>query len=109
MANTLNDGVFQSKLVYQDHEEKMYHQTTQPTEKMILHRNAELRKNEGALKKNLSMHYMAEIPMVMVEKARRDGYEILKNQDDMRKWLATDDGRLCLVTDGKQKYFKGGL
>lgn len=101
------DEVFRSNLVYQDHEDKLYHETTQPTEGAILERNKELRKNPGALRDlgsgdNTWGRQVASIPLIMYEKAIRDGYD-LNNRDasiatkEMMRYLQSPEGQLCLV------------
>ena len=100
----MNDEVFKSKLVYQPHEDKIYRELTQPTEKIILNRNAELRKNPGALK-DLSFGRMAaSIPFNVYEKAIRDGYQLncpdkTIRQRDMHRFLQTVEGKACLVQE----------
>lgn len=103
------DGVIQSKLHYQDHEDVLYHEQTQPTEDLILEYNAELRKNPGAIK-DLGAgqeggtwgRMVATIPMIMLEKAVRNGYD-LYNRDaeiaskEMHRFLQSADGQLCLI------------
>ena len=46
MSAIINDGLFQTKLVYQPHEERLYAEKTQINEKVILEANAEKRKME---------------------------------------------------------------
>jgi hypothetical protein len=105
MDNTF-DGVMQSKLHYQDHEDKLYHQVTQPSESLILERNKRLRNNPGALGDLSFGRQLASIPFILWEKAKRDGYD-LHDTASMMKWLQTEDGRKCLVTDKSNKYFSG--
>jgi hypothetical protein len=101
------DEVFNSRLVYQDHEDKLYHEVTQPTENLILERNKELRNNPGVLRDlgegdNTFGRQVASIPLVMYEKAIRDGYD-LNNRDaqiatrEMMRYLQSSEGQLCLV------------
>jgi hypothetical protein len=101
------DEVFNSRLVYQDHEDKLYHEVTQPTENLILERNKELRNNPGSLKDlgsgdNTFGRQVASIPLVMYEKAIRDGYD-LNSRDaqiatsEMMRYLQSSEGQLCLV------------
>jgi hypothetical protein len=101
------DEVFKSRLVYQDHEDKLYHEVTQPTENLILERNKELRNNPGVLRDlgegdNTFGRQVASIPLVMYEKAIRDGYD-LNNRDaqiatrEMMRYLQSPEGQICLV------------
>lgn len=101
------DEVFNSKLVYQDHEDKLYHERTQPTENLILERNRDLRNNPGVLKDlgegdNTWGRQVATIPFIMYEKAIKDGYD-LNNKDatvatsEMMRYLQSPEGQICLV------------
>lgn len=109
-------GVIRSDVHFQEHSNTLTHVTTQPTEDLILARNAELRKNPG------SMHdlgeqsgesfgrWVANIPMIGLEWARRNGFDI-NNKDskfasaEIHRFLTTTDyGRSCLVqsqTEGR--------
>lgn len=87
----------------------MYHEQTQPTEDLILARNKELRNNPGALNDLSFGRKVADIPMIMVEKAKREGFDIMKDNDALFKWLQTEDGKLCMVQESSKKYFEGGL
>lgn len=107
--HTSYDGVFKSTLKLQAHEDKLYHEVTQPTEDLILERNADLRRNPGALK-DLGQgseggtwgRQVASIPMVIFMRAIRDGYQ-LNHKDqaiagkEMHRFLQTDAGKMCLV------------
>lgn len=103
------DGPIKSRLVFQPHENKIYHERTQPTEKIILERNKQLRNNPGTLKDLSFGRKIADIPFNMIEKAKRDGYDIMKDPTALMKWLKTEDGRLCIVQAGEKKYFEGGF
>lgn len=102
-------GVIKSEVIYQDHTDELIHKTSQPTEGLILDRNAELRKNEGAIK-DLGAgqeggtwgRQVASIPFIVFEKAIRDGYQLNhKDQDfagkEMHRFLQSDEGKACLV------------
>ena len=102
------DEVFSSKLHYQAHEDKLYHELTQPTENLILNRNSNLR-NSG-IKLELGKNsdggvwgrQVASIPFVIFEKAIRDGYELNSKDADiaakeMTRFLKTDIGKACIV------------
>lgn len=104
----MNNGVIKSEIFYQPHTETLTHKTTQPTEDLILARNAELRKNPGAIKDLGSQsggtfgRQVASIPFIMFEKAIRDGYD-LNNRDgkiaglEMTRYLQSTEGKMCLV------------
>ena len=103
------DEVIKSEVHYQEHTGQLTHKQTQPTENLILRRNAELRKNPGALR-DLGLaeeggsfgRQIASIPFIMFERAKRDGYD-LTNSDakyaarEMQRFLATPEGKMCLV------------
>ena len=104
------DGVIKSDVHFQEHTGELTHITSQPTEDLILDRNAELRKNEGVIQDLGSQgsggswgRQVASIPFIMYEKAIRDGFELShKNQEhagkEMMRFLATEEGKTCLVT-----------
>jgi len=102
-------GVILSKLHYQDHEDRLYHETSQPSEDAILERNAQLRNNVGAIRDlgegqegGTWGRQVASIPFIVYEKAIRDGYD-LNNPDskvsgmEMARFLQSTEGKLCLV------------
>lgn len=113
MGNTSDDvmmeGPIKSRLVHQAHENKIYHEQTQPSEKLILERNQQLRNNPGALKDLSFGRKIADIPMIMIEKAKRQGFDIMKSEKDLMAWLQTSDGKLCMVQDTAPKYHQGGI
>jgi hypothetical protein len=104
----MESGVIKSEFHYQEHTGTVTHKTSQPTENLILARNAELRKNPGVihdLGKQGGESYgrlMASIPFIMYEKAKRDGFD-LDNTDskfaglEMARYLKTAEGKTCLV------------
>ena len=103
------DEVIRSDIHYQDHTDVLTHKTSQPSEDLILDRNAELRKNPGVIKDLGSQssggtfgRQVASIPLIMYEKAIRDGFELNhKNakhrQSEMFRYLKSTEGKLCLV------------
>ena len=103
------DGVIKSKFHYDNHDDTITHETSQPTENLILDRNAELRKSPGAIRdlgKNSEGgtwgRQVASIPFIMYEKAIRDGYQLNSKDKDhagkeMHRYLASEEGRTCLV------------
>jgi len=94
------DGVIKSEFL--THIDEVAHKQTQPSEKLILARNAELRNNPGVIKDLSWGRLEASIPFNMFEKAIRDGYE-LNSQDAtiaamaMKRYLQTPEGKTCLV------------
>lgn len=102
------DSVIKSEIHYQEHTNTITHKTSQPTEKIILERNAELRKNPGVIQdlgKQSGESFgrmVASIPFIMYEKAMRDGYE-LNHKDtkiasqEMTRFLKSTEGRMCLI------------
>jgi hypothetical protein len=101
--------VFKSSLVYQSHEDILYHELTQPSEDIILARNAELRKNPGCIR-DLGENQdggswgrqVANIPMIILNKAVRDGYDLLSKdatvaEKELYRFLQSDIGKLCLI------------
>ena len=98
------DEVFKSELVYQPHEDKLYRKLTQPTEGVILSRNAELRKNPGALNDLSFGRQVASIPFNIYEKAIRDGYQLNCSdaeirQKEMFRFLNSETGKTCLIRE----------
>lgn len=116
-------SVIKSEIHYQEHDGQLTHKMTQPTEDLILSRNAELRKTNGAL--NDLGHgspdgpwgrQVASIPEIMFHKAIKDGYDLMStdahiNQKEMQRFLLSPEGKMCLVKDSTAKsatkYFKG--
>lgn len=104
----MTDEIFKSDFHYQNHTDTVTHKLTQPTEDLILNRNAELRKNKGVLKDLGSNsgtpwgRQLASIPMIMYEKACKDGYDLKSTNkevaaSEMHRFLATPEGKACLV------------
>jgi len=102
------DGVIKSEFL--THIDEICHKQTQPSEDLILARNAELRKNPGALYKlgeqegHVWGEMVADIPFNMWEKAIRDGYPLNHPDADvaataMANYLLTPEGNACLVKD----------
>lgn len=103
------DEVIKSDIHYQEHTGEITHKMTQPTEKVILERNARLRNNPGVIRDlghsstgGTWGRMVATIPEVMVEKAIRMGFEINSRDAEhagreMGRFLQTDDGKSCLI------------
>jgi hypothetical protein len=102
------DGVIKSEFL--THIDEIAHKQTQPSETLILARNAELRKNPGVLYKlgEREGHewgeMVASIPFNMFEKAIRDGYALNSSDPDiaataMTNYLLTPEGKACLVQE----------
>jgi len=105
------DEVLKSELHFQDHTEVLTHKVTQPSEGLILDRNAELRRNQGAVNdlgaKSAGGSWgrqVASIPFIIFEQAIREGYELNhRNQKhagkEMNRFLQSDMGKTCLTTE----------
>jgi hypothetical protein len=104
-----SDGVFKDEYTYQAHEDKLYRKRTQPTENLILNRNAEMRKNSGILhdlgaqsSEGSWGRQVASIPMSIYWQAIKDGYELNASdskhaEKEMWRFLQTDTGKLCMI------------
>lgn len=101
-------GVIRSDIIYDDSDDKLIHKTSQPTEDLILDRNAELRKNPGVIQDLGAQtgetwgRQVASIPFIVYEKALRDGFELNHTDHEyagkeMHRFLQTVEGRACLV------------
>ena len=103
------DQVIRSDVHYQEHTGVLTHKTTQPTEDLILERNAELRKNPGVIqdlgaqsKDGTFGRQVASIPFIMYERAIKDGFELNHKDSDHRskelfRFLKSEEGKKCLV------------
>lgn len=116
-------SVIKSEIHFQEHTAELTHKMTQPTEDLILSRNAELRKMPGAM--NDLGHgtpdgswgrQVASIPEIMFHKAIKDGYDLTSTdshiaQKEMQRFLLSTEGKMCLIQDStaksSTKYFKG--
>ena len=106
------DEVIKREVHYQEHTGVLTHKTSQPTESIILKRNAELRKDPGSMRDLGSNEaggafgrQVASIPFIMYEEAIRNGFEL--NSKDSKhagletmRFLRSEEGQLCL-TQGK--------
>jgi hypothetical protein len=108
------DGVIKSEFL--THIDEIAHKQTQPSESLILARNAELRKNPGILYDlgeqggDTWGRMVASIPMNMFEKAIRDGYALNSFDPDiaataMANYLLTPEGQDCLVQEKRTKWW----
>lgn len=103
------DEVIRSDIHYQEHTGELTHKATQPTEDIILARNAELRKNPGVIQDLGSQtkdgsfgRNVASIPFIMYEAALRAGFEMNSGDSEHRskelfRYLKSDEGKKCLV------------
>ena len=95
------DEVIKSRFVYQPHENRLYHEQTQPTEDDILSFNQEARKDN--LFNDLSFgRQVACIPFIMWNKAIRDGYDLACPdskiaEKELFRYLQSDEGKVCMV------------
>lgn len=91
-----------------DSDGSLYHETTQPSEDLILERNKELRKNPevvrdlGSNKGGTWGRQVASIPFIVYEKAIRDGYDLNSKdsehaQKEMFRFLKSEEGQKCLT------------
>jgi len=114
MFSQVMEGGIKQELYYQNHTETLTARLTQPSEQIILDRNAELRKNPGALRdlgqaegksKTGSQTWgrlEASIPNLMYAQAIKEGYDMNSKdakhaQNETKRFLATTEGRACLV------------
>ena len=102
------DEVIRSRFHFQEHTEVLTHEQTQPSEDLILERNAELRKNPGVIRDLGSNkggtwgRNIASIPFIMYEAAIRAGFELNSGDAESRskelfRYLKSDEGKKCLV------------
>lgn len=102
------DEVIKSDIHYQEHTGVLTHKATQPTEDIILARNAELRKNPGVIQdlgkqsNGTFGRQLASIPLIMYDKAIRDGFDLNSKDAEHRskelfRYLKSDEGKKCLV------------
>ncbi len=104
----MTDPVIRSRIHYQEHTGVITHETTQPTEDVILERNSELRKNPGVIRDlgagsgDTWGRQVATIPMILFEKAIRKGYDLNSKDSEhagkeLHRFLQSDMGKVCLV------------
>jgi hypothetical protein len=96
------DEVF--KADYEIHGDQLVRRLTQPTENIILNRNAELRKNPGAIRDMSFGRMVASIPFNDYEFLRRKYPELVygdaeQRQKCMYKILSSSEGARFLVRD----------
>ena len=108
MSQIDQQGVIKSELKMEG--DVLIHKTTQPTEDLILERNKELRKNPGAIRDLGEQsgesfgRLVASIPIIMFNKAIKDGYKLNSPdgdiaQKEMFRFLQSTEGKMCLVRD----------
>jgi len=93
-----------SELLYQEHTDEVAHRRTQPNEDLILARNYELRKQPEAFKKNDYLQPVASIPIIMWEKAIREGFALNARDhatadSELARYLSSPEGKLCMLTE----------
>jgi len=113
------DEVFKSEIHYQDHTGTLTHKTTQPTEDLILARNAELRKNPGVLRDlgdgsegGTWGRLQATIPLVLVQWSKKQGHDLMERDSEQADknlawFMATPQGKSCLVQSPDTRQFSG--
>lgn len=106
----MEQGVIKSEIIMGS-DDQLHHLQTQPTEDLILNRNAELRKNPGVIHDLGAQgsggtwgRQVASIPEIMYYAAIKNGYQLnSKDKDtaskDMFRFLQTEEGKKCLVRD----------
>lgn len=104
----MEQGVIKSEIIMGS-DDKIHHLQTQPTEDLILNRNAELRKNPGVIHDLGAQgsdgtwgRQVASIPEIMYHAAIRNGYQLnSKDKDtaakDLFRFLRSEEGKKCLV------------
>jgi hypothetical protein len=105
MKKVMMDEVIASRIEHEDG--KLYHETTQPTEDIILQRNQDLRNSPGALRDLDFGRQVASIPFIMFEAALRAGYDLnchdrLLRGKEMDRYLKSEEGKKCLVQAPKR-------
>lgn len=107
----MDNGPIRSRIHYQDHTDVLTNVTDQPSEDLILERNAQLRNNPGAYRElgegkpgGSWGRYVANIPFIMLEKAVRDGFNLNAPDSDTRskelfRFLQSDEGKKCLIRE----------
>lgn len=103
------DSVIKSDMHYQEHTGVLTHRMTQPSEELILNRNAELRKSPDAIRDLGSQsnggtwgRQLANIPQIVYTQAMAAGFD-LNSQDknhagqEMNRFLQTPVGKTCLI------------
>ena len=97
------DEIISSKFKEQAHTNELYNIQTQPSEDLILERNAELRKDN--VLGDLSFgRQVASIPFIMWNAAIKAGYD-LANPDakvaekEIFRYLQSEEGKKCMVRD----------
>jgi hypothetical protein len=105
----MEDEIFKQRFEYDQTAEKLHRIRYQPTEDLILKRNAELRANKGVINdlghKNEGGTWgrqVASIPMSLYYDAIDKGYELDSTdrqirEKAMKRFLASDIGKACLV------------
>jgi len=86
------------------HTDEIHHRLHQPNENLILERNKRLRNEPEAFRKNDYMTQVASIPLIMWEKAIRDGYQLnCKDREiadkELMRFLRSENGKKCLVME----------
>ena len=105
------DEVLRSDIHYQEHTGVLSNKLTQPTEQLILDRNAELRRNKGAIQdlgaqsgEGVFGRQVASIPLILFEKALQQGYQLNSKDSEFAgtetmRFLQSDLGKCCLVVE----------
>jgi hypothetical protein len=104
-----NTPVFKYKFHWDESDEVLHKTLEQPTEDLILERNANLRNNPDAIKSIGSGtetlgRVVANIPFIHLDWAVRNGYDIYSRDNDiaekeLHRFLMSPIGRLSWVRD----------
>ncbi len=97
---------------FQQHDGQLTRVMDQPSKGIILERNAELRKNKGAIldlgaQSGESFgRQIASIPYIMVLEAIKNGYDLFSKDKEVRereinRFLRSDKGRACMVVENE--------
>ena len=108
------EGGIKQELHYQNHTDTLTARLTQPAEKIILERNAQLRKNPGSIRdlgqvegKNKTHsqtwgRLLCSIPNLMYAQAIKAGFAMDSSdsklaEKEINRFLLTDEGKQCLI------------
>ena len=102
------DGQFTTEWRYQEHDGTLTRIYDQPSATRILERNAELRKNPGAIldlgaqSGGTFGRQIASIPEIVFYEALHTGYDLLNSdkviaEREMNRFLRSGIGKACLV------------
>ena len=102
----LDENGFVSEFHFQPHTEVLTHRLYQPNENLILDRNQRLRNEPEAFAKNEWIRPLCAVPLIMWEKAIRDGYDLNCPDKEIAdkelfRYLRSPEGMTCMTTEEK--------